>query len=206
MNFHLETLLYVTTHPLPAHFIYLKYLNNRIIWTHQNPHLIKIQWNLFGGYRHAPILKVSKGNVFFTFPPIWYFPCHLCGKLEENVLVLFFFLQKRLLLLCLLTGVELIIMVSSFEVIMETIWPWRSEAPRTSEKGARACWFIMSNSDFCLLHYTYVEAGRHKLCSNYPNTWPGDPFCEDAAVFHLSYTWMIFSLYFTQDTFSVNIW
>lgn len=133
------------------------------------------------------------------------FPVTFVANWKKMSWFCFFFLQKRLLLLCLLTGVELIIMVSSFEVIMETIWPWRSEAPRTSEKGARACWFIMSNSDFCLLHYTYVEAGRHKLCSNYPNTWPGDPFCEDAAVFHLSYTWMIFSLYFTQDTFSVNI-
>lgn len=127
----------------------------------------------------------------FSLSPLW--------QIGRKCLGFGFFLQKRLLLLCLLTGVELIIMVSSFEVIMETIWPWRSEAPRTSEKGARACWFIMSNSDFCLLHYTYVEAGRHKLCSNYPNTWPGDLFCEDAAVFHLSYTWMIFSLYFTRD-------
>lgn len=42
-----------------------------------------------------------------------------------------------LLSLRLLTEVELIIMVSSFEVTMESIWPWRSEASQTSEKGAR---------------------------------------------------------------------
>lgn len=39
-----------------------------------------------------------------------------------------FFLQKWLLLLCLLTGIELIMMVSPSEVIMESIWPQRSEA------------------------------------------------------------------------------
>lgn len=54
----------------------------------------------------------------------------------------------------------------------------------------------MSNSD--------MGAGIHKLCSNYPNTWPGDLLWEDAAIFHLSHMWIIFSLYFAQDTFSVN--
>lgn len=109
-----------------------------------------------------------------------YFPCHLCAKFEENVsffvFVLVLFLQKWLLLLCLLIGIELILMVSSFEVIMESVWPWRSEAPWTSEKGSRACWFLMNNSN--------VRGGRHKLCSNYPNTWPGgDLLWEDADFF-----------------------
>lgn len=44
------------------------------------------------------------------------------------------FLQKWLLLLCLLTGVELIMMVSPSEVIMESIWPWRNEPLRLQRK------------------------------------------------------------------------
>lgn len=50
---------------------------------HENPHVIKIQWNLFDGYLPAPIKKVSKGNAFFIFPPIEYFSCHFCAKFEE---------------------------------------------------------------------------------------------------------------------------
>lgn len=48
------------------------------------------------------------------------------------------------------------------------------------------------------MKHSDVGAGRHKLCSNYTNTCPGgDILWENAAIFHLSHTWMIFSLYFT---------
>lgn len=42
--------------------------------------------------------------------------------------------MKQLLSLHLLTGAELIITVPSFEVVTETIWPWRSEATRLQRK------------------------------------------------------------------------
>lgn len=67
MNFYLEQVLYVTTHPLLAHFVYLRYLNNRMIWAHLILHLIKIQWNLFGWLPSCSHFKRFQRQCFLYF-------------------------------------------------------------------------------------------------------------------------------------------
>lgn len=157
MNSHLETVFYVITQPLL---------------------LIKIQWNLFGGYLPAPIKKISKGNAFFIFPPIGYFSCHFCAKFEE-----FFF--------CCCFHCVFSLRLSSSLWFLHLKWPWS----RFGHGGVRP------------LRLQRKEPGRPKLCSIYPNTWPGgDLLWEDADIFHLPHAWMMFSPHFTQNTFSVNIW
>lgn len=180
------------------------------MWTHQAPHLIKIQWNLFGWLPSRYHFKsLQRQCLLFLLRDIFLV---ICANSEEDVC---FFtkssISKQLLSLCLLTEAELIITVPSFEVVTETIWPWRREATQASEEGTRACWFIMSNPGFLLLHYTYGGAGRYKLCSNYPYTWPDKErrraFVQRCSYFSFASSMddLLSSFFFSKDTLSLRI-
>lgn len=71
-------------------------------------------------------------SLLFLLKDIFLVPCAkaedvFCSQRKSSI-------SKRLLLLCLLTGAELIITVLSFDEVTEMIWPWRSEAIRIQSK------------------------------------------------------------------------